>query len=214
MNKKKSARKNPNPQGKGMVPILRDWGALQPGAIGQKSAAVFLRDYCLSALVLAAKFRFKPVIGKPYFLYLVDDQWSLSMIAPEEWGERLPGEFFARCTLQADMTWDVQVCKADEASDALSTARGFVRSFVTALGEQSAIVGNLPYYVSGLPYYPRLLATALAASLQRSLPPSGDDMQALLATVQTDGIAWVGATESGMSSILERDPGGWPIISS
>ena len=55
-----------------------------------------------------------------------------------------------------------------------------IRRFVDALSAQESIASQLPFYVSGLPYYQRLLATALASSLQRSLPRTGDDMQALL----------------------------------
>ena len=46
-------QKQPNPQGKGCVPLLQDWAVLCPQMPEQKSAGDVLRDYCLSALVLA-----------------------------------------------------------------------------------------------------------------------------------------------------------------
>jgi len=78
------------------------------------------------------------------------------------------------------MTWEMATPECDEHSEALAKARIFIRRFVDALSAQESIASQLPFYVSGLPYYQRLLATALASSLQRSLPRTGDDMQALL----------------------------------
>jgi hypothetical protein len=113
--------KNPNPQGKGLVPLLRDWQTVQPAFCGQRSAVDFLRDYCVSSLVLAAQFRFKPVVGVPYFLYCGQQGWMLSLVGPDEWGQRLPGEYLARCRLRADMTWALEAAALDEHS--LTTSR-------------------------------------------------------------------------------------------
>jgi hypothetical protein len=175
-----ASQKTPNPQGKGMVPVLRDWGTMQPAVLGPKSPADFLRDYCVSLLVLGAHFRFKPVIGQTYFLYAGEQGWSLSLIAPQEWGQRKVGEFVASCRLRSDMTWAMDTSGLDEHSPALAKAKSFIRGFVDTLAEQDSIVTHLPFYIAGLPYYQRLLATALASSLQRSLPTTGDDVQALL----------------------------------
>jgi hypothetical protein len=174
-------QKNPNPQGKGIVPVLRDWATMNPSTAGSKSATIFLRDYCLSSLVLAAKFRFKPVLGKSYFLYARGHDWMLSLIAPHEWGQREYGAFLGECCLRPDMTWEIQTagdCAADEL--ALEKAQNFVREFVDTLVEQDTIVEHLPFYVSELPYYQRLLSTALASSLQRTLPAGGQDLKLLL----------------------------------
>ncbi len=175
-----TCQKNPNPQGKGMVPILRDWGTLQPVVLGPKSPAEFLRDYCVSSLILAAHFRFKPVVGRDYFLYASEHGWSLSLIAPHEWGQRRSGQFVASCRLRSDMTWDLDTSQMDEHSQAVTMAQTFIYGFFDTLAAQGSISRHLPFYVAHLPYYQRLLATALASSLQRCLPPTGDDMQALL----------------------------------
>lgn len=175
-----STQKNPNPQGKGVVPVLRDWSSLQPMALAPKTAAEFLRDYCVSSLVLAAEFRFKPVVGKTYYLYATTQGWSLTMIAPHEWGERKAGEFLASCELRADMTWAMDAANLAEQPEALAQARNFIEGFVDTLSEQESIAANLPVYVQEMPYYRRMLATALSASLKHTLPPTGDDMQALL----------------------------------
>ena len=175
-----SVIKKPNPQGKGEVPVLRDWGQLQPRLAGPKSPAEFLRDYCVSSLVLAAKFHFKPVVGKTYYLYAGEEEWSLSLIAPDEWGPPRREQFLASCCLRSDLTWEMQASASGTEADVLARARRYIHGFVETLSGQDSITAHLPLYVSHLPYYQRMLATALAASLQRSLPPTGDDMQALL----------------------------------
>lgn len=182
MNKpvKKAGQENPNPQGKGLVPVLRDWGSLQPSEIGPKTPADFLRDYCISSLVLAAEFRFKPVQGKTYYLYATEQGWNLSMVAPGEWGKSKSAKCLAGCRLRPDMTWELDMSELEENAAVLEKARRFIHGFVDTLGQQDSIREHLPFYISGLPYYQRLLATALATSLQASLPDSGDDMQALL----------------------------------
>jgi hypothetical protein len=178
-------QKNPNPQGKGLVPILQDWASLQTGTLGPKTPAAFLRDYCMSSLALTATFRFKPVIGKPYFLYAGDRNWMLSMIAPGEWGQNAPGDFVANCCLRPDMTWHMDVSELKEGSVAAAKAREYIQEFLTGLSEQDSISQSLPFYVRKLPYYPRMLAAALSSSLKQSLPPSGDNVKALLAGQST-----------------------------
>jgi len=177
--------KNPNPQGKGQVPVLRDWSSLQPALSEPKTAADFLRDYCVSSLVLAAEFRFKPVVGKTYYLYATAQGWSLTLISPQEWGERKSGEFLASCTLRPDMTWEMDAADLAEQPEAMAQARAFIAGFVETLTEQESIADNLPVYVKELPYYRRMLATALSASLKHTLPVSGEDMQALLRSDNT-----------------------------
>ncbi len=175
-----SVPKNPNPQGKGLVPVLQDWGSMQTGVVRAKSAADFLRDYCVSSLVIAAKFRFKPVVGNTYYLYAGQDDWTLSLIAPHEWNLRKTNEFLASCRLRRDMTWEMEIVPSAEGGATLARAKQFIQGFVETLSEQDSISENLPLYVGSLPYYQRMLATALSSSLQRSLPPTGDNMKALL----------------------------------
>jgi Protein of unknown function (DUF2452) len=181
--------KKPNPQGKGLVPLLRDWRTVQPSVSGAKSPADFLRDYCLSSLVLSAHFRFKPVVGKPYFLYASEQDWSLSLIAPQEWGQRKVGDFVATCRLRPDITWEMDTSELDEHSPALATAQIFICGFVDAFAKQDCISAYLPFYCASLPYYQRLLGTALSSSLQRSLPYTGDKVQDLLTTLPTPLLA-------------------------
>lgn len=174
-------QKKPNPQGKGVVPVLRDWATMQVRSTGVKGPDAVLRDYCISSLVLGARFQFKPVVEKNYYLYARKADWAMSMIGPDEWGERQPDACLGMCRLRADMTWEIEQIpgrKVDEIAQ--ERAQEYVRHFVDALSAQEVFSEHLPFYVQELPYYQRLLGTALAASLQRSLPAVDGDLQARL----------------------------------
>ena len=170
----------PNPQGKGLVPLLRDWAALSPRVAARKSPAEFLRDYCISSLVLAAKFGFKPVIGKTYFLYALESGWTLSLIAPHEWSDGKSNDFFASCRIRPDMTWEIDAAELSSNDHPMQSAKRYIEGFVDGLSEQQSISDELPYYVKELGYYQRILATALASSLSQTLPYTGDSVKALL----------------------------------
>lgn len=165
-------RKNPNPQGKGALPVLHDLGSFSAAGVRRKNPVEFFRDYCVSSLVLAAQFRFRPVVGNTYYLYSRDDEWLLSLVSREEWGHRQPGPFVATCQLRADMTWEVDF--ADLASEPAveEKLQRYVEGFTDTLDQQDDVTDHLPWYVRHLPYYRRVLASGLAASLQLSSPPA------------------------------------------
>lgn len=163
-------QKNPNPQGKGVVPTLGDLARFNPDSVRRKPPLEFFRDYCVSSLVLAARFQFRPVVGRDYFLYSRENTWLLSLISPEEWGANLPGPFVATCTLRTDMTWQVVFTAIDGDVQLTDKLQNFVDGFSAALASQDDILEELPFFVAHLPYYQRVLATGLAASLQRSSP--------------------------------------------
>lgn len=63
----------------------------------------------ISDQIYQASISFKPVIGSCYYLYeKKDGSKSLSLIAPEEWGKKMPFEkFISKVKLLADHTWKV-----------------------------------------------------------------------------------------------------------
>ncbi len=174
----KHDEKRPNPQGKGVVPILRDWQSLRPLEVAGRTPERFLRDYCISSLILGASFKFKPVVGKRYFLYARQTKWTLSLVSPTEWGHKVPGEFLSACFLRPDMTWELDSSELS-ASPALPKLQNYIEHFVDFLKSTESVAATLPFYVGNLPYYQRMLATALASSLSHS-SLSTQDMQALL----------------------------------
>ncbi|MEM1402687.1 MAG: DUF2452 domain-containing protein [Pseudomonadota bacterium] len=165
----RNPHKNPNPQGKGTVPVLADWAATRPQAAADKSPAVLLLDWFVSAIVLSAKFQFRPALGQQYFLYLGEDSWQLSLIAPHEWGERAPGEFLGECALRTDMTWQIEPDEAGLQEPAIRERLSeLASSFTESLTEDNSLREALPGYRRDLPYYQRMLATGLGSSLQAS----------------------------------------------
>lgn len=62
----------------------------------------------ISEMIYKADLGVKPVIGEIYHLYEKEDKsFTMSMISPEEWGEKLPYHFIAEIQLLADHTWQV-----------------------------------------------------------------------------------------------------------
>lgn len=74
----------------------------------------------ISERIYKADAGFKPVLNKRYYVYEKkrkseedeksknkNDGWVLSMISPEEWGEKSPYTYIATCEMLADHTWDV-----------------------------------------------------------------------------------------------------------
>jgi hypothetical protein len=68
----------------------------------------------ISLLIYASKMSFKPVIGKTYYLYQrKNEDYVLSMVAPEEWGKTMPfARFISACKLLSDHTWDIEDSEA------------------------------------------------------------------------------------------------------
>ena len=163
-----------NPQGKGMVPVLDEWRGAQAGLVEAKPVQQLLTDYFVTLLVLSAEFNFKPVRGTDYYLFLAGTRWKLSLISPEEWGERAPGPCLGQCRLLADMTWTISPQDNLDASPEVRQAlQAFHRGFLEMLDSANTLEAGLPHYVSNLPFYRRLLAAGLAGSLARSLELGG-----------------------------------------
>ena len=77
-----------NPEGKGVNGFLLDWHKTEPRGVVAKPQPQVLAEVFTSMLVLSASFKFRPAVGVATYLYWVDDEWSLSLIAPAErlWG--------------------------------------------------------------------------------------------------------------------------------
>lgn len=160
-------RSNPNPQGKGLTPILSDWQQFTPHPPCAKSESRLLADYFTSMLVLSAEFHFKPVIGQRYYLYLLRDHWQLSLVEPHRWTSSDNNrDCLGCCELHSDMTWSVQPLPETELSDELLLAlQAFALRLQAYLSENKG--GDwLPFFERQLPYYRRLAASGLARSLR------------------------------------------------
>lgn len=161
--------KNPNPQGKGLVPVLDDWQASRPTQLAPKPIGQWLLDWFASVVVLSSTFSFKPAVGQRYFLYWWRESWKLSLVSPEEWGSRPVGDCLGECRMNPDMTWTIQAAEGlDAKPELLQALQGMVEGFLCELEDDAALEERLPGYRRDLPYYQRMLATALGKSLRAS----------------------------------------------
>ena len=178
-----------NPDGKGLVPVMDALNALRPWAAAPKAPETILRDFCLSTLVLSARFDFRVVPNKTYYLYRAADGWRLSLISPSEWGKRCPGPFIAEATLATDMTWDMQLSSELGNDPALvDELSQHLQGFLARLSVAETLEDALPTYEACLPYQQRMMATALSSSLQTSLLLSGLAGQSGQVWLKHDGL--------------------------
>jgi len=166
---------NPNPQGKGLVPVLQGlqqhWSRIQvpPKQIDQISVELFT-----SLFILQSEFKFSPVPLRSYWLYQVRKRYRLLMVGPQEWHTPYPGRFIGRCRLQNDRTWTLDLdplVAQDEAF--LDTIEGQRRALEAELMQAPSLDEVMPGCIEALGYQGRALAYILGRSLRASMQLSG-----------------------------------------
>ena len=166
--------KRPNPQGKGLVPVLdsltesRAKIAVPPKQIDQISSELFT-----SLFVLHSRFQFKPVVDKTYYLYWRNDDFHLSLIAPQEWGGSSYGKYVGECVLHKDVAWTLTLNPgAAQDEELMRLIEDRRQQFQQALRAAKTVDEVLPVYLESLPFYQRVLASALSSSLTISMQKS------------------------------------------
>ena len=163
-----------NPDGKGANGFMLDWYLSEPRGVVAKPQNQVLAEFFTSMLVLSAKFKYKPVVGVENYLYWIDGEWSLSLIAPDEWSDERRAGFAGACVLQHDMTWTIKpsemLGKDNEVSDAIGR---FYDAFAETLDSDRTLEEILPFYVREMPYYQRLYASALSRSVRGTVTIGG-----------------------------------------
>ena len=155
-----------NPEGKGLNGFLADWYQSEPRGIVAKPRRQLLAEFFTSMLVLSATFKFRPTVGTANYLYWINGEWSLSLIAPKEWSHERRAGFAGMCQLQRDMTWTIAPSEMLADDNPVSDAIGrFYDAFAEMLDTDLALEEILPFYVGRLPYYQRLYASALSRSV-------------------------------------------------
>lgn len=167
---------NPNPQGKGQVPVLaalmENRAAMAP--VPAKNVQRVSTELFTSLFVLESDFKFKPVPGKPYWLYQKEGRFWLSVLSPEELGPSIYGRYIGECELQPDMTWTLLL--SEEAGQDETFLRFLEEKrarFEEQLESAETVDDVLPVHEGGLPFYQRAFAFALAHSLGSSMEKSG-----------------------------------------
>lgn len=159
-----------NPDGKGLSGIMRDWYSTEPRGVVAKPQRQVLAELFTSMLVLSAVFRFRPVVGAENYLYWINGEWSLSLIAPDEWSNERRAGFAGTCVLQRDMTWTIAPSDLLAEDNPVSEALGrFYDAFAETLDTDLTLEEILPFYVGRIPYYQRLHASALSRSVSATV---------------------------------------------
>jgi len=159
-----------NPEGKGLNGFLLDWHQSTPRGVVAKPRRQLLAEFFTSMLVLSATFKYRPAVGTTNYLYWINGEWCLSLIAPFEWSDERRAGFAGTCMLQHDMTWTIIPSDLLNEDNPVSEAIGrFYDAFAEMLDTDLTLEEILPFYVGKLPYYQRLFASALSRSLRASV---------------------------------------------
>ncbi|MGR9117523.1 MAG: DUF2452 domain-containing protein [Gammaproteobacteria bacterium] len=170
-----SNNNTPNPQGKGLTPALENLAHYRKAlSVPAKDILQIANELFTSLFILNSQIKFKPVTGKTYWLYRKDGGYRLSLIAPEQWSSSQYGRYFGACELQTDLTWTLQLSQQCQADNELITEITQQRKYFELNLEQAERIETiLPFYLETLPFYSRVLASALAHSLEQSMQKSG-----------------------------------------
>jgi len=159
-----------NPEGKGLNGFLLDWHQSEPRGIVAKPRRQILAEFFTSMLILSAQFKYKPAIGTVNHLYWINDEWSLSLIAPDQWSGERRAAYAGTCVLQRDMTWTIIPSEVLAENTPVSDAIGrFYDAFAEMLDTDLTLEEILPFYVGKLRYYQRLYASALSRSIRAAV---------------------------------------------
>jgi hypothetical protein len=166
----------PNPQGKGLVPVLEQLAASRTRiTVPPKRIDQITRELFTSLFVLESEFKFNPVQGESYWLYRRAERFCLSLVSPTEWGGPSPlGGYVGRAELHPDLTWSLELSEAaagdTQLQQLIERRRGQLQE---TLQSASTVEAALPVYEGRLSFYPRLFASALAHSLRLSMRHGG-----------------------------------------
>jgi len=165
----------PNPQGKGSLTILKDLdGSTQGLSIIPKNPEQVLTELFTSLFVLKATFKFKPIVGKDYWLYEVEGILKLYQFSPQEWGSRAPGQWIGKCSMGPDLIWSLEINQTlKDDPDFIKSIEDQRDQWEHGLEEVDSMETLLPEYAEELPYYQRVMAFGLSKSLKASLGLTG-----------------------------------------
>ena len=159
-----------NPEGKGLNGFLLDWYRTEPRGVVIKPQRQVLAEFFTSMLVLSARFKHKPAVGVLNYLYFVDDEWSLSLIAPDEWSRERRAGFVGTCVLHPDMTWTITPSDlVGEDNDVSAAIARFYDAFADTLDNDLTLEEILAFFVRRMPYWQRLHASALSRSIRGTI---------------------------------------------
>jgi uncharacterized protein DUF2452 len=123
----------PNPQGKGLVTVLDSLLlARKTVSVPAKNMDQIANELFTSLFVLNSQIKFKPVIGRRYWLYRKNRTYQLSLIAPEQWTPSKYGCYIGACELQKDITWTLRLSSQSQNDRQLLSAIAIQRASALA----------------------------------------------------------------------------------
>lgn len=168
-------QKRPNPQGKGLVPLLEALAhsrAVSP--LFAKSLEQISNELFTSLFILKSHFQFRPVVGRSYWLYRKEPGFFLSLISPDEWSVSPLRQCIGECILQNDLTWTLNMTPVATTDPVFNQYIQQQREeFEQTLRCARHLQQVLPVYRAELAYYSRVFAAALAHSLHTSMRLGG-----------------------------------------
>jgi len=175
INDNKDTIKTPNPQGKGLVPVLAALSAATYQSVAlPKQIEQIASELFTSMFVLESSFGFKPVPGRSYWLYRQSDRYKLSLLSPQQWSAAVFGEVIGSCVLHGDLTWTLELSEeASNDAEFMAYIAERRRLFGEDLQAAETVDDLLPVFQESLPFYSRVFASAMAGSLGRSMQLSG-----------------------------------------
>lgn len=166
----------PNPQGKGLVPVLQELTSrkamIDTGSYDYAHAThSILQDYIISRLILCADFKFKPVVNMPYYLYVKNQTIKLSLISPTEWTDSQFGTYICTCQLKPSSCWHIssQNKSASATSSLAAVISQLKNTLLSDLFTDQSLQSTLPFYDERLDFHQRVLANALASRITQLL---------------------------------------------
>ena len=166
---------NPNPQGKGLVPVLDSLSRHQlsrlipPKQIDQVQMELFT-----SMFVLKSDIRFNPIPDNPYYLYQTEGRYKLLMVGPQEWSTPYRGRYIGECILHDDRTWSMALDPAMEHDqEFMAQITQQQEALQSALENAETVEDVLPVFEGSMTYHSRLLAFILGKSLGLSMDMAG-----------------------------------------
>lgn len=167
-------KKQPNPQGKGVNPILDTLMPYQNTSVPAKDIQEISHELFTALFILESQFNFKPVVNKTYYLYKKQEKFHLSLIAPSQWNENIAGQYIGQCVLHNDLIWSLKLDeKAEQDPIVMQYITAKRKAFDQALEQVETIEQSLPIFNPFLSFYQRALAFGLSHSLQISMQKEG-----------------------------------------
>ncbi|NNJ92886.1 MAG: DUF2452 domain-containing protein [Gammaproteobacteria bacterium] len=165
----------PNPQGKGLSPISGFLTTVNQQTLAPAKPIHQITDELFTSMfILHSTFKFKPVIGKSYWLYQSQNSFKLSLIRPDEWKGNSFGNFIGRCELHQDITWSLELSEqASSNQDFLQFIGNKKSELEHRIQQTDRLIDILPGYQQQLPFYQRAFTSALTHSLSVSMYKSG-----------------------------------------